>query len=385
MATRSMTPRPSSIRNKQVSRKKKVRYAVIGLGHIAQVAVLPAFKHAEKNSELVALFSGDATKRRELGRHYQVPLLSSYEQYDSILRGEKIDAVYIAEPNSLHCDFAVRAAESGVHVLCEKPLAVTEQQCERMIDACKRNHVKLMTAYRLHFEESNLEAIRIVNSGRIGKPRFFNSIFSMQAQSGNIRLQKKLGGGPVYDLGVYCINASRYLFQDEPIEVEAITAASNDKRFRQVEEMAGAILRFPGERIASFVCSFGAADTADYQVVGTKGVLRMKNAYEYASQVEMSITIDEKTQKREFAKRDQFGPELVYFSDCILKNKKPEPDGIEGLNDVRVIHAIYQSAKTGKRIKLRNQKKTERPSPRQQIRRRPVPEPKIIKASSASR
>jgi glucose-fructose oxidoreductase len=284
----------------------------------------------------------------------------------------------------LHCDFAVRAAEAGVHVLCEKPLAVTEKECERMIDACKRNNVKLMTAYRLHFEASNLEAVRIVQSGKIGVPRYFNSIFSMQVTSGNIRLKKQLGGGPLYDLGVYCINASRYLFQDEPIEVEAITARGKDKRFREVEELAAALLRFPQDRLASFICSFGAADTADYEVVGTKGVLRMKNAYEYASKVEMSITVDDKTQHREFAKRDQFGPELVYFSDCILKKKEPEPSGIEGLNDVRVVRAIHESAKTGERIKLNNTKKKQRPSPRQQIKRPPIEKPDTFRARSAS-
>ncbi len=385
LSTRATTspngkPFPTSVRQ-----NKKVRYAVVGLGHIAQVAVLPAFKHAAKNSELVALFSSDDAKRHELGRRYHVPLLSSYDEYDSILRGGQIDAVYIAEPNSLHCDFTVRAANAGVHVLCEKPLAVTEEECQRMIDACKRNNVKLMTAYRLHFEAANLEAVRIVNSGKIGLPRYFNSIFSMQATSGNIRLQKKLGGGPVYDLGVYCINAARYLFQDEPIEVEAMTASGKDKRFHEVEEMAGAVLCFPEDRLASFVCSFGSADTADYQVVGTKGVLRMKNAYEYASKVEMSITVDDKTQHREFAKRDQFGPELVYFSDCILKNKEPEPSGIEGLNDIRVVRAIYESAKNGTRIKLNNARKIQRPSKRQEIRRPPIDEPEIIRARSASR
>src|SRR5581483_11576827 len=265
----------------------KVRYAVVGLGHISQIAVLPAFRHAKKNSELTALVSSDPVKRRELGRRYRVPIAVDEKDYDDLLRSGDIDAVYVAEPNSRHREFTVRAAEAGIHVLCEKPLAVTEADCELMIDACREHGVKLMTAYRLHFERANLEAIKVVQSGKIGEPRFFNSIFSMQARPGNIRLQRELGGGPVFDLGVYCINAARYLFRAEPIEVSAMTVSGNDRRFREVEETAGAVLRFPGDRLATFVCSFGAADSGEYQVVGTKGSLHLKNAYEYALPIEM--------------------------------------------------------------------------------------------------
>jgi len=363
---------------------RKVRYGVVGLGHIAQVAVLPAFRHASKNSELVALFSSDATKLKELGRRYRVPILSSYDEYEPVLQSGQIDAVYIAEPNSLHRSFALPAARAGVHVLCEKPLGVTERECEQMIAVCRRNKVKLMTGYRLHFEKSNLEAVRIVHSGKIGEPRFFNSIFSMQAARGNIRLQKELGGGPVYDLGVYCINAARFLFRDEPLEVEALTARSKDKRFREVEEMAGVILGFPRERLATFICSFGADDTAEYAVVGTKGVLQMQNAYEYAAPIEMNLQVGGKTQTRKFAKRDQFAAELLYFSHCILKNREPEPSGAEGLNDVRVIRAIYQSAKTGSVVKLKKLRRKAYSSPRQEIKRPPVKKPRLVNAAAGS-
>jgi predicted dehydrogenase len=362
----------------------KVRYAVVGLGHIAQAAVLPAFRHAAKNSELYALISDDPKKQRELARRYRVPIVGSYDEYADLLRSGEIDAVYIAVPNSLHCDFTIPAADAGVHVLCEKPLAVTEEDCERMIRACERNNVKLMTAYRLHFEKSNLEAIKKVQSGAIGEPRFFNSIFSMQVKSGNIRLKKKLGGGPLLDLGVYCINAARYLFRAEPTEVRAMMAKGKDKRFREVEEMAGAVLRFPGERLATFVCSFGAGDTAEYQIVGTEGSLRLKNAYEYVMPVELQLTVDGKTQTRNFEKRDQFAPELLYFSNCILEDQEPEPSGLEGLHDVRIIQAIFDSAKKGEAIQLAPRTKKNRPTTRQQIRRPPVEKPKLVRAESGS-
>jgi glucose-fructose oxidoreductase len=183
----------------------------------------------------------------------------------------EIDAVYIAEPNSLHCDFTVRAARAGVHALCEKPLAVAEEECRRMIEECRRNHVKLMTAYRLHFDRANLEAINVVQSGKLGGPRYFNSIFSMQAKEGNIRLRKKMSGGTLYDIGVYCINAARYLFQQEPVEVSARAANNGEKRFREVEEMVAATLRFPENRLATFICSFCAADSGSYDVLGSEG------------------------------------------------------------------------------------------------------------------
>lgn len=375
----------SSHRKQRRSRPSgQVRYAIVGLGHIAQVAVLPAFQHASRNSKLVALFSEDPVKRRELSRMYKISLVGSYDDYDECLRSGEIDAVYIAEPNSMHCDFTVRAARAGVHVLCEKPLAVTEQECRKMIDACRRTRVKLMTAYRLHFERANLEAVKIAQSGKLGELRYFNSIFSMQAQAPNIRLQKRMGGGPLYDLGVYCINAARYLFRDEPTEVLAMTASGSDKRFRQVEEMAGAVLRFSGERIATFICSFGAADVGSYEIVGTKGMLRMNNAYEYVMPIEMQLNIGGKEQSREFSRRDQFAPELLYFSDCILKDKEPEPSGVEGMIDVQIVEAIHRSAQTSKPVKLTNLRKKTRPSLKQEIKRPPVRKPDVIHSKAPS-
>ena len=376
--------RITEVRESRNQSTEHVRYAVVGLGHIAQVAVLPAFRNARGNSKLVALFSDDATKRRELAAKYRVPLVSSYKDYESYLKKGGIDAVYIALPNSMHCNFAVRAARHGVHVLCEKPLAVTTQECRTIIDACRKHRVKLMTAYRLHFEKANLEAIKIAQSGKIGNPRYFNSIFSMQVSGPNIRLDRELGGGVLYDIGIYCINAARYLFRDEPTEVLAMTEFGTDGRFREVEEMSGALLRFPQRRLASFTCSFGAADAANYDITGTKGIVRLENAYEYAMPIEMRVTIAGSTQRREFSRRDQFAPELIYFSDCILRNREPEPSGLEGLLDVRVIEALYRSAKTSKPVKLPRVTKQKRPSLKQEKRRPPVRQPKMVHAKSAS-
>ena len=193
------------------SKARKVRYAVVGLGHIAQVAVLPAFSHAE-NSELAALVSNDREKLAKLGRKYRVRDRFSYSQFDDCLRSGLVDAVYIALPNHLHREYSERAARAGVHVLCEKPMAVTEEDCRSMIGATEENGVKLMVAYRLHFEQANLRAIELVQSGKLGDPRLFDSVFTMQVKQGDIRLNpRELGGGTLYDIGIYCINAVRNL------------------------------------------------------------------------------------------------------------------------------------------------------------------------------
>ena len=261
----------------------KIRYAVVGLGHLAQVAVLPAFAHA-KNSELAALVSSDPEKLTKLGRRYRVKARYSYDQYEECLEKGQIDAVYIALPNHLHREYAERAARAGVHVLVEKPMAVTEEDCQSMIEVAEENKVKLMVAYRLHFEEANLRAIDLVQSGKLGDPRLFDSVFTMQVKEGDIRLgPRELGGGTLYDIGIYCINAVRNIFGAEPMEVTAFSSNNGDPRFQQCEEMTSAILRFPGrERLASFTCSFGAADVSSYRVVGTEGHLIMDPAYEYA-------------------------------------------------------------------------------------------------------
>jgi glucose-fructose oxidoreductase len=358
--------------------KRQIRYAVVGLGHIAQVAVLPAFGNARRNSKLAALVSGDSLKREQLGRKYDVEKTYSYEQYDECLK--HVDAVYIALPNTLHCEYTVRAARAGVHVLVEKPMALTEEECEQMIRAAREAGVKLMVAYRLHFERANLEAGEIARSGRIGEPRLFNSTFCTPVVPGNIRVRRATGGGVLYDVGIYCINAARALFRDEPIEVRAASAGTLD----EVEETVSAVLRFSNERIAAFTASFGAAKVSEYRLAGTKGDLALEPAYDYARPLKHRLTLDGDTRERRFAKRDQFAPELLYFSDCVLQNGTPEPGGDEGLADVRVIRALYRSAQIGRPVELEPFAKRARPSLEQEIRRPPIDKPDVIHATAPS-
>ena len=368
------------------SSAKKVRYAVVGLGYISQVAVLPAFQHARENSQLVALVSGDATKRAQLAKKYHVNKTYSYEQFPECLESGLIDAVYIALPNNMHRAYTEGAARAGIHVLCEKPMAVTEQECEAMIEATSRANVKLMIAYRLHFEQGNLAAMAAVRDGQIGEPRIFRSGFCQQVTPGNSRLQHDLGGGPLYDIGVYCVNAARYLFRAEPEEVFAYSATrAKDERFKEIDEMSAAVLRFPDDRLASFTCSFGAADRSTYEVIGTKGVLKMDPAYEMVGALKSEITVDGRAQKAIYRKRDQFGPELLYFSKCVLENAQPEPGGKEGLADVRIIRALLESQEKNRPVRISPFDQVTRPTEDQEIHKPPVGKPHLVKAIAPSK
>ena len=360
-----------------------VRYAVVGAGHIAQAAVLPAFAHAKKNSRLVAMVSGDRTKRRELARRYRLEETYDYDAYDACL--ETVDAVYIALPNSMHAEYTIRAARAGVHVLVEKPMAVTAADCRKMIAACARHRVKLMVAYRLHFETINLRAVDLVRNGAIGDPKYFASSFSMTVRRGDIRTKQAMGGGTLYDIGVYCINAARYLFRGEPQEVMAMSVNAGGATLAEIDETTAAILRFDRDRVASFVTSFNAADVAEFRIVGTRGQLHVDPAYEYAEGLGFTLTVEGKSRKTSIGKRDQFAPELLHFSDCILNDRAPEPSGEEGLQDVRIVEALYESARTGKAVRLPVHREARRPTGRQRITRPGVKKVSLVKVQSASR
>jgi predicted dehydrogenase len=363
----------------------KIRYAVVGLGWFAQAAALPAFVNTE-NSQVVALVSDDPTKRTEVAKKYGIAGTQTYtyDRYDELLSNGTIDAVYIALPNHLHCEYTVKAAAAGIHILCEKPMAVTVAECEQMIAAAKDRHVKLMIAYRLHFDAANIQAVEMVKSGKIGIPRFFNSIFSQQTEGANSRLKANTSSGTIEDIGIYCINAARYLFQAEPTEVLATSASNGEERFREVAEMTSAILRFPGDRLATFTCSFGAAKLATYQIMGTAGNLHVQPAYAMQAHIEHVLSIDgEPPQRRSFEPHDQVAAVFSYFSDCILQDKEPEPSGQEGLIDIKIILALNESIETGTFVAIDGiEPPPQRPTAAQTIERPPLQEfPQLVNAA----
>lgn len=371
-------------RSKKLNGSGKIRYAVVGLGHIAQAAILPAFKKKIDNSELTALVSGSDKKLKKLGKQYKVSKTCDYSEYEELLDSGEIDAVFIALPNTMHFHYSKVALERGIHVLCEKPLCPTVNECEELIHISKESGAKLMTAYRLHFDPLNLKVVELIEKGEIGDPVIFSSLFSYQVKEGNVRLERDQAGGAHYDIGVYCVNAARYIFRDEPEAVFGNLIMKQDRRFKEVDGTVNATLLFPQGKSAQFTASFAAYERSLYEIVGTEGSIRVEPAYEYTEG--LSFTIENKKGKRVHRqkKHDQFAPEINYFSDCILNDKPVETDGEEGLADVRILEAIQQSSRSGKVIELRDFE-TDYPHPRMAQKFRPHGRPRdLIDVESAS-
>lgn len=367
-------------------RTTPLRVGVVGLGHFAQSAVLPAIEQLA-DVDISALVSGTPHKLDELGTRYNIQAQArcGYDGFDALLASGKVDAVYIAVPNDLHAELTVVAARHGIHVMCEKPMAPTEAECMQMIRACEHRRVKLMIAYRLHFEGANLVAVELARGGEIGEPRMFSSVFSMQVRGGNVRTQPRRGAGPLYDIGIYCLNAARYLFRSEPTEVLAMKLAGHDARFAAVDEAFAVTLRFPQDRVAQFTCSFGAHDRAHYQVIGTEGYLTLDNAYEYAAEMRLNVVGKHGEKTRTFAKRDQIAAEIEYFARCIREDITPEPSGWEGLADVRILQAIQQSARFGRAVAVEPIPRPQRPDLGQEIRFRTHELPVLVDVEQPSK
>ncbi len=331
---------------------KKIRYAIIGNGWISQIAFLPGVNQTG-NSEVVAIVSGHRENAEKIAAFHAIPKIYDYSEYDALLKSGSIDAVYIALPNSLHADFAIRAANAGIHSLVEKPLATSIAESKAMIDAAAKAGVWLSTAYRLHTDEATLKLYDLVKTGAIGEPRLFQCSFSFQIGAGNHRLLAKHWGGALQDIGVYCINAARHAFGAEPSEVAAMDSmGEDDERFAEVPATVSSLLRFPKGGVASFSCSFGADLTDTYTIVGSEGQITMNNAFRFEVPRSFEVRRGDQVEKFEFPLTDNFSGQTAYFSDCILNGTKPEPDGEDGLADMMVMLAIEESARTGKAQKL---------------------------------
>ncbi len=329
-----------------------INYAVVGAGWISQQAFLPGVVQSG-NSRVVAIVSGDLDKAARLAEFYHIATVVDYASFDTLLLRPDIDAVYIALPNDMHADFSIRAAKAGKHVLVEKPLATTEAEALAMISAAQGAGVYLMTAYRLHNEPGTVAVLDQIRANAIGRPLIFQSTFSLQTAVGNHRLKASAWGGPLQDLGVYCINAARHIFAEEPIEAIAMShRPDDDERFGEVEASVAATLRFPSGGMAQFVASFGAAAVDSYQVVGTLGSLALDPGYRFDTATRISVRRDGATTESTFPQIDHFGAQVAYFSDCIARGTPPEADGEEGLADMRVMLAIEAALRTGQSQKI---------------------------------
>ena len=362
---------------------RKVRYAIVGLGDIAQAALMPGVSHTG-NSEITALVSGDPEKLTKLGKSYGVKHLYAYEQFPALLASGEIDAIYLATPNWRHAEFAVPALEAGIHVLSEKPLDVSSEQAGAIIAASERGKAKLMTAYRLHFEPATLDAIRRIRAGELGELIAFTSCFTQKVDPANHRATNGIEAGPLFDMAPYPINAIRYLFGAEPLEVvSAIGVRHAGAGLGELDDTIAVTLRMPGDRLAQFTVSYAANQTDSFIIAGTKGAIQMDPAFGFGQGLAQYRTIGDTESHETFKATDQFGGELKYFSDCILDDRSPEPDGEEALCDLVVIEAIVTALQSRQSVPIAPVIRSRRIDPEFQVQTlRAVSPPDPVNAAS---
>jgi len=338
---------------------RKLGYAIVGLGGYGLGRIIPQFENCQ-HSRLVALVSGDAAKAKKVAQQYGVPErgIYSYENFDRIRDNPDIDIVYICLPVFMHAEYTIRAAQAGKHVMCEKPMAVSALECEQMIAACRKAGKKLMIGYRSRFEPHNVEAIRLARAGAIGTIRYFRSEHGFVAGDSNTWRMKKAqsGGGSLMDIGIYALQAARYTTGEEPLAVFAKeTTNRSDPRFREVEDMIEFQLEFPSGAIGSCMSMY-SANRNQFVLMGEKGRIELEPATAYSGQKmwvgnERSDKTEVKPPPGPYA--NQWVGQLDHMSQCVLQNREPLVPGEEGLRDLRIIEAIYRSAREQKRIVLR--------------------------------
>jgi predicted dehydrogenase len=338
---------------------RKTGWAIVGLGELALGRIMPAFSVTEY-CRPVALVSGHPEKARQVAEHYGIDTKSiyNYDNFDSIRDNPAIDVVYIVLPNSMHAEYTIRAFGAGKHVLCEKPMALNAEEARRMIDAGKKAGRKLMIGYRLHYEPYNKKMIEMSRKKEFGPLRVFEADNVQQVQAPNIRLSKKLGGGPLLDLGVYCVNAARYISGEEPASVMAMQfRPSDDPRFAEVPDRVTFQLRFPSGALATSTCGFSALVSRRYRAFCDKGWMELDPAFDYEG---LRLRTG-KTEGAEFIRLNselvlpagnQFADEMDHFGQCVQDNKVPLTPGEEGLADLRVTDAIQKAADTGTLVQI---------------------------------
>jgi len=336
---------------------RKLGYAIVGLGTYGLKVIIPQFVNC-RNSRLAAVVSGDPDKARRVAAQYGLPDRSiyNYQNFDTIRDNPDVDIVYVCLPNSMHAEYSIRAAKAGKHVMCEKPMAVSVAECEAMIAACKKAGKKLMIGYRCHFEPTNLEAMRLASSGAVGTRKYLRTEHGfVQPNPNQWRLKRALaGGGSLMDMGVYSLQAARYMTGEEPISVYAHQSTDkNDPRFQEVEDRIEWELEFPSGVIASCLSMY-SANQNHVLLVGDKGRIDMEPATRYDGN---HLWTGRDSRETEVTpppgpRSTQFAGQLDHFSECIVQNKEPIVSGEEGLRDMKIVEAIYRSAREKKRIVL---------------------------------
>jgi predicted dehydrogenase len=327
---------------------KKVGFAVVGLGTIAQGFVLPSFAKS-KYAKLVAVVSRDKDKAARVARKFKASAYYSNDEYVACLANPEVAAVFVATPNGLHESFTVQAAQAGKHVLCEKPLAATADQAARMVEACRRNRVLMMTAYRKYFEPSTLCLKQLIQSGELGRIDVIHTAFSELYSPGKslpwLVDSNLAGGGPLMDLGVYCVNTTRWLVEEDPTEVSAHSWARDTVTFWDVEEGISFRMQFPSGLVVQGSASYGAVLSSFIYVQGTKGWASLTPAFPFDEVRRLTGKIGKRAIGRTFPIIDEFGLELNELASAIQNRRPVESDGVQGHRDMVILESIYNSAR----------------------------------------
>jgi predicted dehydrogenase len=332
------------------SEGQKVGYCVIGLGRIADHFMRGV--QGSSTSAITGLVSGHREKAERIAAQYGVPSSSiySYEEMDRMRENKAIDAVYVALPNSMHAEYTIRSAKADKHVLCEKPMSTSVKDAKAMIAACAAAKVRLMIAYRLHYEPTTRRAIQLVRGGALGQVQSIVSANGFVESAGEWRLDKALsGGGPLMDVGIYCLNATRYLTGEEPAKFAgAVSTIDQDGRFATVEENTSWTTQFPSGIEASCTTTYGGQMPGFYRVYGAKGWLQVDNfGYEGLRLTaefrggEGRVKLDELNAEKDPL---QFTRQADHFSECVRTGRIPDTPGEEGLRDMECMREIYRSA-----------------------------------------
>ena len=353
---------------------RRIGYALVGLGRLSIDQILPAFA-TSRFCKPVALVSGHRDKALKLAAQYGIPEsnITDYENYERLKDMPEVEAIYIVLPNSMHKEFTVRGAKIGKHILCEKPMATSAADCETMIAACKAANVRLMIAYRQQYEPLNLFLQQTVAAGKLGKVR---SVVASNSQNEGDptqwRLKRSLaGGGCLPDVGIYCLNAARFLTDEEPEEVTAMTIQPrDDPRFKEVESRCSFVLRFPSGMVATLTTAYDVHHSSFLRLEGTEAMAEMDPAFGYhgsklrfsklgeADSFGLPGNSGQPDQRKDvifqpdLPDKDQFALEMDHFSQCVMNNAVPHTPGEEGLQDQRIMDAVYKAAATGHTVRI---------------------------------
>ena len=330
---------------------RKIGFALAGLGNLSTHQIAPALQKT-KFCRLTGIITGHPDKAERWKAQYNIPdrNIYNYDNMEKMADNPDIDLVYVVTPNGLHADHTIKAAKAGKHVLCEKPMEVSVEKCQQMIDECKKAGRQLAIGYRLHFEPTNLECVRLVREKVFGDLKVINAGFGFHmGDPTQWRLNRALaGGGPLMDVGIYALQATRYLTGGEPAEVSAITTVTDPVKFKEVEESIVWQMKFPGGVIANCTATYNAQGLNYFKVFADRGWFELDPAYSYGG---IRGTRSD-GQAIQFSNIDQFAAEMDDFAQCILENRPTKVPGEEGLRDVKIMMALYDADRSGKTVEL---------------------------------